>query len=213
MRQLIVLVVVLCAVVAVLGGVTSRAVGQGMMPDASVKSVDLRLAVRDLLVGHIFWTRAAMIATRRGDSASARVADQKARENARAIGQAFVPFYGQQAGDKLSTLFGGHYAGIRQYEAAAFAASETRRKAAVAVIGKNADELAGLLSSANPNLPRDTVRSLLGGHAGHHVAAIEAIAKRDAAREAAVWDQMRVHIYMIADAISGAVVKQFPDKF
>jgi hypothetical protein len=213
MKRVIVLVMVLAATVTLISGTAARGAAQGMTGESSEKAVDLRLAVRDLLAGHIFWTRAAMIATRTGYAAGARVADQKARENARTIGQAFVPFYGQQAGDKLSELFTGHYAAIRQYEAAAFAGSEARRKTAVGVIGKNADELAAVLASANPNLPRATVRSLLGGHAGHHVAAIEAIAKRDAAREAGVWDQMRVHIYMIADAISGAVVKQFPDRF
>jgi hypothetical protein len=212
MRRLVVLAMV-SVLVALSGGSVTRGVAQGMTIEGSEKAVGLRLAVRDLLVGHIFWTRTAMVASRRGDSAAARVADQKARENARTIGQAFVPFYGPQAGDTLSALFTEHYAAIRQYEAAAFAGSEARRKTAVGVIGKNADELAAVLSSANPNLPRNTVRSLLGGHAGHHVAAIEAIARRDVAREAAVWDQMRGHIYMIADAISGAVVKQFPEKF
>jgi hypothetical protein len=78
---------------------------------------------------------------------------------------------------------------------------------------KNADEIAALLSSANPNLPRVTVYGLLLTHAQQHMMSTDATAKKDWTAEAQMWDPMVMHIDTIADALAGAIAKQFPQKF
>ncbi len=189
---------------------------QATMPNPA-KVADLKIALRDLYIGHIFWVRSLVIATRFGDKAAASEADEYGLKNAKAIGESIGPIYGQAAGEKFATLFVGHYSAVKDYMKAAFAnnfkGNATLKKAAVDKLTKNATEIAVFLSSANPNLPKATVYGLLVTHAQQHIMSIEATAKKDWATEADMWDPMVKHIYTITDAVADAVAKQYPAKF
>jgi hypothetical protein len=50
-------------------------------------------------------------------------------------------------------------------------------------------------------------------HGGHHVQQIQQIKAKQYAEEARTWSAMKDHMYVIADALTGALAKQFPDKF
>jgi hypothetical protein len=54
---------------------------------------------------------------------------------------------------------------------------------------------------------------MLSAHGSHHVAQIDQFASGDSAGEAQTWAMMRKHILGLADALSAALVKQFPEKF
>jgi hypothetical protein len=54
---------------------------------------------------------------------------------------------------------------------------------------------------------------LLVAHFGHHVAQNQLLKDKKYAEEATVWDAMRRHMYVIADALGDAIAKQFPAKF
>ncbi len=181
------------------------------------KVAELKMAVRDLYVNHIFWVRSLVVSTRLGERTAISEADEYGVKNAKAIGQSIAPFYGQAAGDKFATLFVGHYAAVKAYMGASFASNfkgnEARKRAAVDTLTKNANEIAAFVSSANPNLPKGAVYGLLTAHIGHHIAAIDAIAKKDWSRDADVWDPMLMHIYKLSDALVDGIAKQFPDKF
>ena len=179
----------------------------------SAKSVELREALRDLWVGHVFWVRNVALATRLGDTGAAAVAEENVVKNARAIADAIIPVYGKPAADQLFGLLAGHYGAVKAYMTAAYAADKKGRDAAVDKIKANATEIAGFLSTANPNLPKDTLVSLLFAHGGHHIAQIDAFAVKDYAAEARVWSAMNEHMLMIADALGTGIVKQFPAKF
>lgn len=181
------------------------------------KVAELKMALRDLYVGHIFWVRSLVIATRLREKGAANEADEYGLKNAKAIGQSIGPVYGQAAGEKFATLFVGHYSAVKDYMNAAFAnnfkGSEARKKAAVDKLTKNATDIAAFLSSANPNLPKGTVYALLVAHAQQHIKSIEATAKKQWDVEADMWDPMVKHIYTLTDAVADAVAKQYPDKF
>jgi hypothetical protein len=83
---------------------------------------------------------------------------------------------------------------------------------AMADLTANAGEIAKFLAGANPNLPEDTVRGLLLAHGAHHSSQIDLIMKDDTAGEATEWTAMQGHMDMIADALAGAIAKQFPEK-
>lgn len=91
------------------------------------KTVELQLALRDLWVGHIFWVRNVVLATKYSDADAAKVAEDKVVENAKAIGDAIAPIYGKEAGDKLFGLLAGHYGAIKDYMTVAIAAMPTPR--------------------------------------------------------------------------------------
>ncbi len=44
------------------------------------------------------------------------------------------------------------------------------------------------------------------------MAQIDALAEKNYTSEAKVWDDMKNHMYVIADALAGGLAKQFPDK-
>src|SRR5688500_11880011 len=65
------------------------------------KGLDLRLAMRDLWSDHVVWTRDYIIAAVAG-AGDADAAATRLMKNQEEIGNAIVPFYGQEAGTKLS---------------------------------------------------------------------------------------------------------------
>src|SRR6059036_2692056 len=125
--------------------------------------------------------------------------------------------YGQAAADKFTSLFVGHYSGVKGYLSAAFAngfkGNAARKKAALDALMQNANEIAVFVSSANPNLPKATVSGFLVTHVQQHVMSIDATAKKDWSREADMWVPMVKEIYALSDALADGIAKQFPEKF
>jgi len=184
-----------------------------MPPEGSAKVVATDAAVRSLWVNHIFWVRNVVVATlaKRGDEA--KVAEAEVVANAHGIGDAIKPFYGDKAGDALFELLAGHYGAVKAYLAAAASSDKAGQDKATADLLANADKIATFLSGANPNLPKDTVLGLLQAHGGHHIDQIQQLKAGQYAEEAQTWAAMQEHMYVIADALTGAIAKQFPDKF
>jgi hypothetical protein len=179
----------------------------------SPKAVDTQLALRDLWLGHAFWIRNVVVAALAHDAASRQAAEQQVVANAKQIAAAFEPIYGKPAADKLFGLLAGHWTGVKNYLDASIAKNAAGQSAAMEAMTKNATDIAVFLSGANPNLPKDAVEGLLMAHVSHHVAQIQELQERNYAAEAKTWTQMKDHMYVIADALTGAVAKQFPDKF
>ena len=176
----------------------------------SAKIDESGAALRDLWVGHIFWVRNVVVATFAGNQPAAAAAEQEVVSNARQIAAAIEPYYGKGASEKLFGLLAGHYGAVRQYLDATVAGSQGRQEAAFKSLSGNASEIARFLSAANPNLPFDTLNGLLLAHGGHHVQQIRQVQSQQYAEEAQTWDAMKGHVYVIADALAGAIAKQFP---
>lgn len=168
---------------------------------------------RDLWIGHVFWVRNVVIAGVAGDKAAQKAAETQVVENAHAIAASIEPFYGAAAKDKLFGLLAGHYGAIKAYLDATLANSAAQQSDATTKLLGNAGDIASLLSSANPFLPKETVEGLLQAHGGHHIAQIQQLQAKDFAGEAKTWSDMTQHMYVIADAIAGALAQQFPEKF
>src|SRR5262249_4067207 len=77
------------------------------------KVAELKMALRDLYLNHIFWVRSLVVSTRLGEKGAVSEADEYGLKNAKAIGQSIAPFYGQAAADKFSALFVGHYSAVK----------------------------------------------------------------------------------------------------
>ncbi|MGH9783540.1 MAG: hypothetical protein ACRD88_05090 [Terriglobia bacterium] len=170
-------------------------------------------AQRDLWVGHIFWVRNVVVETFAGNKQAAVAAEKEVVANARQIAAAIEPYYGKAASDKLFGLLAGHYGAVKEYLVATTAGSKAKQDAAIKNLTANATEIAKFLSGANPNLPFDTLNGLLLGHGGHHIQQIQQFTGKQYAQEAQTWEAMKKHMYVIADALAGAIAKQFPAKF
>jgi hypothetical protein len=180
---------------------------------ATAKASETGAALRDLWVGHIFWVRNVVVDTFAGNKAAAAAAEKEVVANARQIAGAIEPYYGKEASEKLFGLLAGHYGAVKQYLEATAAGSKAKQDAAVKNLTGNATGIAKFLSGANPNLPFDTLNGLLLAHGGHHIQEIQQLKSKEYAQEAQTWEAMKKHMYVIADALAGALAKQFPAKF
>lgn len=177
------------------------------------KVAETKLALRDLWLGHILGIRNVAVATVDKNPAARDAAEKDVVANAKQIAQSIEPFYGKPASEKLFTLLAGHYGAIRDDLDATVAGNSAQQEAAVKALTMNAGEISTFLSGANPYLPKDTVMGLLTAHAGHHIQQFQQLKASEYTQEADTWKGMKQHIYVVADALTGALAKQFPDKF
>lgn len=174
---------------------------------------DMKGVLRDLWSRHLFWIRNVVVDHAMNDLRSQDFAEKTVVANARAIARTFRPFYGDAASERLFTLLADHYNAVKEYSKATMARNTRQQDEALAHFASNTDKIAAFLSGANPHLPKDTVRSLVSTHVDHHVAQIIRIQERDYAGEKEIWPVMQHHVYVIADALTAALAKQFPAKF
>lgn len=197
--------------------VWSASYGEPAKPVAAASAdsaaLGTRLALRNLWVEHTFWIRNYAVANQAGDRKQAATASTEVVTNATAIANSLAPLYGQPAADQLLKLLAGHWGAVKHYSDATVAKDGAGRDAAVSELTSNAKAIAAFLAKANPYLPEASLVAMLSAHGGHHVAQIDQLAKKDYAAEAKTWTAMREHILMLADTLTGALVKQFPDKF
>lgn len=180
---------------------------------APAKVAETGAVLRDLWVGHVFWVRNVVVDTFAGNKAAAAAAEKEVVANARQIAAAIETYYDKEASEKLFGLLAGHYGAVKQYLDATAAGSKAKQDSAVRNLTGNATEIAKFLSGANPNLPFDTLNGLLLAHGGHHIQEIQQLKSKEYAQEAQTWEAMKKHMYVIADALAGALAKQFPAKF
>ena len=180
---------------------------------ADSPALTTRLAERDLWVEHIFWIRNYALANQSADQKQAKVAADQVVDNATKIANSIAPLYGQPAADQLLKLLAGHWGAVKHYSDATVAKDAKGKQAAVTELTSNAKAIAAFLATANPNLPEATLVTMLSAHGGHHIAQINEFAAHDYAGEARTWAMMRTHVQALADALTAALVKQFPDKF
>jgi Tfp pilus assembly protein PilE len=91
-------------------------------------------------------------------------------------------------------------------------ADNAARQTAMATLTANAAEIAKFLSGANPYLTENAVNGLLVAHSAHHAAQIQQVMAGDVQAEAVTWKAMQAHMDTLADALAGAIARQFPHK-
>ena len=179
---------------------------------AEVAAPNLQAAMRDLWHGHIVHARDYAIAVHAGNKADASKAADAVVANAHQIADAVTGFYGQAGGDRMMELLGGHWGAVKALTDTRAAKDEAGATKAMTDLTANAGEIAKFLAGANPNLPEDTVRGMLLAHGAHHSQQINLINANDHAGEAKEWKAMQAHMDTVADALAGAIAKQFPAK-
>ena len=179
---------------------------------AAPAAPQLHAAMRELWHGHIVHARDYAMAVHAGNDADAKAAADAVVDNAKQIAGAVGGFYGDAAGAQMMTLLGGHWGAVKAMTDARAKDDKAGADKAMADLTANAGEIAKFLAGANPNLPEDTVRGLMLAHGAHHSSQINLIMSGDTAGEATEWTAMQAHMDMIADALAGAIAKQFPEK-
>lgn len=181
-------------------------------PATPLAAPQLQAALRTLWHGHVVHTRDYALAVHAQQPAKAKAAADAVVANAKQLATAVGSFYGQSAADRTLQLLAGHWTGVKALTDARFAQDGTARQKAMAALNDNVDAIAVFFSGANPYLPENAVRSLFATHVAHHATEIQQIMAGDMQSEQATWKAMQAHMDVIADAMAGAIARQFPDK-
>ena len=178
-----------------------------------VRVMEVQQTLRDLWLGHIFSVQHVVLYNAMSNLVEREAAEKEVVANAKQIASTFAPFYGEARSEKLFALLIGHYAAVKEYAEATVAKNARQQDAGLAHLASNADDIAIFFNGVTPYLSKDTVRGLIAAHGAHHVLQINLYKKKDYAQLEATWPMMRQHVYLIADTLTTALVKQFPDKF
>jgi hypothetical protein len=187
-----------------------HSMNSGTVPtEAETKLV---LALRDLWVDHTDWTRMYIVSFL-ADLPDAEVVAQRLLRNQEDIGNAIKPFYGKEAGNKLTELLNGHILVAVDLLKAAKAGDSNATAVSEGEWYQNADEIATFLSSANPNWSKEDLRNMLNEHLVLTKAEAVARLTGNYTGDIATFDQIHKHANGMSDAIVAGIVKQFPERF
>ena len=166
-------------------------------------------ALLDGLVGKIATPLGGVVSLlSNGDAAAVRLL-----RNQEDIGKAVVPFYGEAAGSRLTDLLKQHILIAVDLVSAARSGDERKFQQEDAKWMRNAEEIAGLLSEANPNWPKNDVVDLLGQHLDLTKRETSARIKGDWSTDIEMFDQILTEILTLSAVLSDGLIKQFPDRF
>lgn len=192
---------------------TSTTPAGGEAATASSAAFELRTAMRQLWEDHIVWTRQFIVSFVAGlpdqDAAAARLL-----QNQVDIGDAIKPYYGEEAGDRLTELLRAHILTAVDLLTAAKSGDTAKFDEANEAWYANADEIAAFLSSANPeSWPAEEMQSMMRSHLD--LTLQEAVARLggDWSADVTAYDSIHQQILEMADMLADGVVRQFPDRF
>lgn len=181
-------------------------------PMYTQSGVDFRMAMRDLWDAHTTWTRMYIVSALAGLPDAANAAN-RLMQNQDDIGNAVKPYYGDDAGAKLTALLKSHISLAGGVVMAAKAGDTTKLKAAQAAWVANADSIATFLAGANPNWSAQALMGMLHDHLSLTTNEAVSRLKKDWAGDVKAYDAIHQQAMMMADALSSGIIKQFPDKF
>ena len=135
-------------------------------------------------------------------------------KNQEDIGAAIVPYYGQAAGDQLTTLLKEHITDAVPVLVAAKSNDQEGLNIAVTEWRRNAKEIADFLSAANPdNWESSHIRMHMDGHITQTISYSVDLLQHDYSNAIIDYDIAFDHMMGLASTLSKGIAKQFPDKF
>ncbi len=179
----------------------------------TISKPDFKQGMRKLWEDHITWTRLYII------SALADLPDKdqtatRLLQNQTDIGNAIKPFYGDAAGDKLTSLLKDHILIAADLVAAAKSGNTEKSNEATARWNANADQIAEFLSGANPkSWSFDEMKSMMHEHLAATTAEVIARLHNDWTADVQAYDKVHTQILGMADMLSSGIIHQFQKRF
>ncbi len=205
--------------VAALGlgvGASAPGVSAGEGADVEARAIS-RVRFHEAMVAlwedHVAWTRSYIVAFAADQPDADEVAARLLR-NQEEIGDAIRPFYGDAAGDRLTSLLQEHIATAVDVLAAAKAGDAGGLERSLRAWYANAREIADLLHSANPtHWARKDLRSMMRMHLDLTLQEASDRLAGDFAADIADYDAVAAEIVDMAHMLARGIVLQFPERF
>ena len=135
-------------------------------------------------------------------------------QNQKDIGAAIVPYYGQAAGDTLSSLLTTHINLAVPVLEAAKNNDQPALNLALANWKTNANDIANFLSTANPkNWPPRDMQHMMEMHIDQTTTYAVDLLNKDYNNAITHYDEANQHMLDMADDLAKGIALQFPDKF
>ena len=169
--------------------------------------------MRKLWEDHITWTRLAIVAAVDELPDTALTVDRLLR-NQDDIGAAVAPFYGDAAGQQLTTLLREHITTAVELILAAKSGDTAAFEDAKARWYANGEQIADFLATANPRFwPQDVMRDAMRMHLDQTLAEAAHRIGGDHAAEIRDYEEIHAHILVMADLLSAGIIQQFRSRF
>ncbi|WP_325175637.1 acetylglutamate kinase [Paenibacillus sonchi] len=174
--------------------------------------VELILHMRTLWEQHVAWTiitiRSLVYGLPDIDAVLPRLL-----QNAQDMGEALKPFYGAAAGDAYGQLIREHLVIAADLVKAAKAGDQAAAAAAEKKWYANGDQIVEFLSRLNPYLPKEEFRKMFYQHLALTKAEAVTLLQKDYKQSVQLYDPIEKGALAMADMLSTAIIKQFPQMF
>ena len=161
---------------------------------------------------HVTWTRNVILCLV-DELPGADQAVNRLLQNQVDIGNAIKPYYGDEAGNKLTELLKAHINIAADVVKSAKAGNNIALDSANKKWFANADEISEFLSKANPDWPLADMKRMMDDHL--KLTTDEAVQriKKNYDADIVAYDKVHDEILKMSDMLSEGIIKQFPDKF
>ncbi len=175
-------------------------------------SANLKMDMRTLWEDHVMWTRNVILCII-DDLPGSKQAVARLLSNQTAIGNAIMPYYGEDAGKQLTKLLSTHIVIAAEVVKAAKIGEANALEEADARWIANANEIAVFLSKANPNWKLADCKIMMLDHLNlTKQEAIQRI-KKDYEGDVIAYDDVHREILKMSDMLADGILNQFPKKF
>lgn len=175
-------------------------------------SVKLKTDMHKLWEDHIVWTRNVILCIV-DDLPGTDQAVKRLLQNQVDIGNAIKPYYGEEAGKKLTSLLTPHITIAAEVVKAAKAGNTAALDEANKRWYANADEISEFLSKANPAWPLNDMKIMMHDHLKFTTEEAVQRIKKDYDADVIAYDKVHHEILKMSEMLSDGIVKQFPGKF
>ena len=170
------------------------------------------MSERKLWIDHVTWTRSFIVSDLASLEDKSDVLERLLK-NQEDIGNSIKPYYGEEAGNKLTTLLKEHIELAGQVTDAAKNNNKDDLEKYNKLWYENADKIARFLSSANPNYSENTLKNMLYKHLEFTTDQVVARLNKNWKADINTYDKGEDYMIHFADILVDGIIKQFPDKF
>jgi valyl-tRNA synthetase len=161
---------------------------------------------------HVNWTRMT-ITSIVFNLPDLKYVQERLLRNATDMGNCLRPFYGDRLADRYAELIKEHLVLAAELVTAAAKGDEKGAAEKEREWYRNADDIAQFLSSINPYLDKEVIRSMFYTHLALTKFEAVSMIEKKYKEDVAVFDKIEAEALEMADAISDGIIKQFPGIF
>jgi len=174
--------------------------------------IGLYTAMSHLWAQHMEWTDATVVAFAEGSPALTPTLN-RLLQNQADIGNAIKPFYGNAAGDQLTTLLKQHINDAVPVLTAAKAGDTAALNTAVDAWYGNAKAIGDFLAVANPHWKQADMEAMMKLHITQTIAYATDALGGDYVKEIVDYGTAEQHMQEMSDMLSAGIIQQFPKQF